>query len=1096
MLTNTELNQIEKHWAVASIDTAKKEKAFEFLNRKLVENSLSSYVELDLKEANDYTDTLKKLSLAYELAALEGLKYFTNSSLDNEDKKKSFIAGSWKAYEVKRVLPIPSSIKDKIFYILHLSSLAYCGDRWSDLKRWYLDINVEPFVNIEKESSWEKILLYRVYNCWIHLFRKNNWQDLNSISQTISDLRSEQDKYEAKFLLNNDDNPEHVSAIQLVSLYHWAKATEILAEYMLQGTPVDARTKIDKHFESAIEAAMAVCDSRLEIMFRWLHASSIQMINGSIWKTARNVSSTTLKFIDKLTKTQSLFELLPPQKAAIREQGLLDASKIAVAVELPTSGGKTLLAQFKMLQALNQFDEDRGWVAYIAPTKALASQITRRLRRDFEPIGIKVEQLSGAIDIDAIEEELLSEDDGSSHFDVLVSTPEKLQLVIRNNKIKRPLALVVMDEAHNIENDSRGLRIELLLASIKRECQGANFLLLMPYVDNPKALTSWLADDSSAGRSISIGSTPWKPNERVVGMYYSSSLTDKEKAENKISNDSSWRLKFKTLVTTPKTIHLDGEHKVGPIKPLDVTKGKVYNKVKNEQKNATLQTAAIAKIFSERGTSIAVTNQIRSTWTMAREIKKALGPLPFISENIKLVQRFLETEVSKDFELIEMLSCGIAVHNAGLSDETRALIEWLAEKDELKVLCATSTIAQGINFPVSSVFLSSKYVRTKKASFPMKTRDFWNLAGRAGRIGQDSVGVVGIAMGTNPDAIASYVSEATGELVSRIEKMLDDIEKAGNLNELSNKIYSDQWEDFRCYVAHLWSEKKNIDEVLGETEQLLRNTYGYQSLKSRDNGAEKAKALLEATKNYAKSLSNSPGITELADLTGFSPEGVKKAMTGIKNLEYSLSPKNLTPDGLLGEGESSMSDLYGIMLKVPQLSNSLEELVGTGKESKYIAEVTNAWVNGSSIEDIAKAYFEDEDGTKAITKACRAIYRTLVNNGTWGISAISKISGIDFEKLSESEKRKINLMPSMIYHGVNSEDAVLMRMNNTPRSISENLSKGLRGFSGEKNVTSRVARDYIKSLNESDWDAARPTGAKLSGRDYKEIWELLAGEKS
>ena len=46
------------------------------------------------------------------------------------------------------------------------------------------------------------------------------------------------------------------------------------------------------------------------------------------------------------------------------------------------------------------------------------------------------------------------------------------------------------------------------------------------------------------------------------------------------------------------------------------------------------------------------------------------------------------------------------MHHAGLSDDVRALMEWLAETGSLRMLCATSTIAQGINFPVSSVFSS------------------------------------------------------------------------------------------------------------------------------------------------------------------------------------------------------------------------------------------------------------------------------------------------------------------------------------------------------------------------------------------------------
>lgn len=86
-----------------------------------------------------------------------------------------------------------------------------------------------------------------------------------------------------------------------------------------------------------------------------------------------------------------MFELLPPQRAALVEQGLLDQAKTAIVVDLPTSSGRTLLAQFRILQTLNHFRSDGSWVAYVAPTRALSAQITRRLRTEFEPIGLRVE---------------------------------------------------------------------------------------------------------------------------------------------------------------------------------------------------------------------------------------------------------------------------------------------------------------------------------------------------------------------------------------------------------------------------------------------------------------------------------------------------------------------------------------------------------------------------------------------------------------------------------------------------------------------------------------------------------------------------------
>ena len=129
------------------------------------------------------------------------------------------------------------------------------------------------------------------------------------------------------------------------------------------------------------------------------------------------------------------------------------------------------------------------------------------------------------------------------------------------------------------------------------------------------------------------------------------------------------------------------------------------------------------------------------------------------------MQDFLRTEISPDFKLVETLNHGVGVHHAGLSDEVRSLMEWLAEDDSLRMLCATSTIAQGINFPVSSIFLASRFVpQGGPQSVEMSSREFWNLAGRAGRIDHDSVGVIGLAEGKDRQAQIKFISQNTVRL--------------------------------------------------------------------------------------------------------------------------------------------------------------------------------------------------------------------------------------------------------------------------------------------------------------------------------------------
>ena len=610
----------------------------------------------------------------------------------------------------------------------------------------------------------------------------------------------------------------------------------------------------------------------------------------------------------------------------------------------------------------------------------------------------------------------------------------------------------------------------------------------MPFVESAETIAHWLAQDIDAGQAISLGTTPWKPNERIIGHY---------RAIEDNSERGGWHLEFETLTVTQKALPLHGTHRVGRAKPIQVPKSKVLSG--RTQKGFGLQTAAMAVVMSARGTSVAVANNINTVWSMARQAAKSLPDNDSIPEDIQLVRNFIRSEISRDFELATLLKKGVGVHHAGLSDDTRALMEWLAERGSLRMLCSTSTIAQGINFPVSSVFLASRFVPQVRHSIEMSPREFWNLAGRAGRIGHSSVGVLGLAEGNDRDAMISFVSRTTGALVSRLVTLIDELVERGELYQLSELLWQDQWEDFRCYVAHLCAEKKNLDAVLADTEHLLRQTYGYTSLRNDPAQQEKADALLEATRSYARRLANQPGQAELSDSTGFSPEGVARAMSGLRELQEQLTPSDWAPGRLFGD-DSKIADLYGVMLKVPQLKQQLEKVAGEGFDRIRLSEITREWVNGQGIDAIARRHFSQDQngeiGTAAITEACRAIYRAIVNNGTWGVSALSRLSSMDFEGLDEFNRRQINVLPAMIYHGVRTEDAVLMRMNAVPRSAAEALGARFRVSHDrdESRFTVGKARSFLKGLEDRDWDSARPAQASLSGSGYKKVWQILSGE--
>jgi superfamily II RNA helicase len=93
-------------------------------------------------------------------------------------------------------------------------------------------------------------------------------------------------------------------------------------------------------------------------------------------------------------------------------------------------------------------------------------------------------------------------------------------------------------------------------------------------------------------------------------------------------------------------------------------------------------------------------------------------------------------------ELRRFLRHGIGVHHAGLLPKYRILVEQLAQRGLLKLICGTDTLGVGINVPIRTVVFTQlwKYDGTKAAI--LSVRDFRQIAGRAGRKGYDDVGYV------------------------------------------------------------------------------------------------------------------------------------------------------------------------------------------------------------------------------------------------------------------------------------------------------------------------------------------------------------------
>jgi hypothetical protein len=92
--------------------------------------------------------------------------------------------------------------------------------------------------------------------------------------------------------------------------------------------------------------------------------------------------------------------------------------------------------------------------------------------------------------------------------------------------------------------------------------------------------------------------------------------------------------------------------------------------------------------------------------------------------------------------LQRLLGCGVGVHHAGMLPRYRLLVEKLAQQGLLPVICGTDTLGVGINVPIHTVVLTALTKFDGRRMRRLRSREFHQIAGRAGRAGFDTQGLV------------------------------------------------------------------------------------------------------------------------------------------------------------------------------------------------------------------------------------------------------------------------------------------------------------------------------------------------------------------
>jgi superfamily II DNA/RNA helicase len=383
-------------------------------------------------------------------------------------------------------------------------------------------------------------------------------------------------------------------------------------------------------------------------------------------------------------------ELWPVQREAV-EEGLLSPAILSFGLAAPTGTGKTALMRLLIADFLERNPGKKA--VYVSPSRALTSQIAADLSEVLQRVGRTVLALGAHLAIHP------SFDVDPESADVLIFTPEKADLIMRLMPGSlADVGLVIVDEAHHIEQGTRGILLEFYLWRLRSLVPAtARFVQLSAVAPNIDDLVGWLSARQQVTRSVT---RDWRTSRLRVGIF-----------ERK--TDGSAVVQFGN---EPPYILLKAKEC-----PLDPTEN----------------LAMLANRLSKHGIVLVLTTSPASAEKIAETIAnlRTVSASPDQNSGDRLDAR-IERELYPDSPLREQFKKRVVFHHAQLPPRVRNAIEQCVSDRLVDIVCATTTLAEGVNFPFSTVIVESLVGK----NYQLSPRSLWNIAGRAGRFGVDSEG--------------------------------------------------------------------------------------------------------------------------------------------------------------------------------------------------------------------------------------------------------------------------------------------------------------------------------------------------------------------
>lgn len=328
-----------------------------------------------------------------------------------------------------------------------------------------------------------------------------------------------------------------------------------------------------------------------------------------------------------------------------------------LTVAAPTGSGKTVVCELAILRLVKKYSISEIKCIMITPNKALCQQKMKEWNESFSKLGLSVLELTG----DSLLEHSLRL---VARANIIITTPEKWDCMTRSWRqhifLLGAIDLLIIDEIHHLGEDNRGATLEAVIVRMR-------------------TLNNIFQDKAPA-------SARRKSSMRIVAL--SAALPN-------VSDIGEW------LQCSPEAIHyFDETFRPVPLKVHTLSYGSMNNmflfersldnKVEDVIKRYSDGKQCLVFCASKNGCE-------RLSQLLSQRFSSCANPDAYSGYNV--------ASQLQDAKLRGLVRRGHGFHHAGIPADDRVVIEQLFSEGKIRVLCATSTLAHGVNLPAHLVII-------------------------------------------------------------------------------------------------------------------------------------------------------------------------------------------------------------------------------------------------------------------------------------------------------------------------------------------------------------------------------------------------------